>query len=254
MSEKAAVFLDIDGTIITGAREGPFPDDIRGIEEARIAGHRFFICTGRGFAHTPEPLREAPWIDGIVAGGGVHVVLDGRTLYQKSVAVEALCRISALFLANGKRCTFQGDKATYCINRSDYVRITGKDDFAVIYPDANISMMTVDKTIDKKTRSFLETFFDIYPQIPHNDCFIKGESKSRGMQIILDELGLKRKDSVAIGDSANDLDMIHYAGIGIAVGNACDELKAVADWVSAPCGEGGVVRALEHLGLISKRV
>jgi hydroxymethylpyrimidine pyrophosphatase-like HAD family hydrolase len=119
-----------------------------------------------------------------------------------------------------------------------------------MYPDANISMMTVDKTIDKEARSFLETFFDIYPQIPHYDCFIKGESKSRGMQIVLDELGLEREYCVAIGDSANDLDMIRYAGIGIAVGNACDELKAASDWVSAPCGEGGIVRALERLRLI----
>jgi hydroxymethylpyrimidine pyrophosphatase-like HAD family hydrolase len=249
LQKPMAVFLDIDGTIIT-SESGPFRDDIGGIESARDAGHRFFICTGRGFGHIPAELREAPWVDGIVAGGGVHVVLDGKILYQKSAPVEALCEISALFLANGKRCTFQGEKATYCINRSDYVRITGKDDFAATYPDANISMMTVDKTIDEETRSFLETFFDIYPQIPHYDCFIKGETKSKGMQILLDTAGIRREDSVAIGDSANDLDMIRYAGIGIAVGNACGELKAAADWISAPCGEGGIVRALEHLGLI----
>jgi hydroxymethylpyrimidine pyrophosphatase-like HAD family hydrolase len=253
LQKPTAVFLDIDGTIIT-SESGPFPDDIQGIETARLAGHRFFICTGRGFAHIPAELREASWVDGIVAGGGVHVILDGKTLYHKSAPVRALCEISALFLANGKRCTFQGEKATYCINRSDYVEITGKDDFAVTYPDANISMMTVDKTIDRETRAFLETFFDIYPQIPHYDCFIKGETKSGGMQILLDAAGIRREDSVAIGDSANDLDMIRYAGIGIAVGNACDELKAAADWVSAPCGEGGIVRALEHLGLIPETI
>jgi hydroxymethylpyrimidine pyrophosphatase-like HAD family hydrolase len=70
------------------------------------------------------------------------------------------------------------------------------------------------------------------------------------MRILLDAAGIRREDSVAIGDSANDLDMIRYAGAGIAVGNACDELKAAADWVSAPCGEGGIVRALEYLRLI----
>ncbi|MDR0402418.1 MAG: Cof-type HAD-IIB family hydrolase [Treponema sp.] len=247
--KPSAVFIDIDGTLVSGNLEGPFPDDIAGIEKARRAGHRFFLCTGRGFGHIPGGLRKAPYFDGIVAGGGVHVLLGGKVLYRKSVSVEALCNISALFLENGKRCTFQGEKATYCINRSDYVEITGKDDFARKYPGAHIAMMTVDKTITEKTRAFLETVFDIYPQIPHYDCFIKGESKSRGMRAVLDELALGRENSVAIGDSANDLDMIRFAGAGIAVGNACDELKAAADWISAPCGKGGVVRALEHLGL-----
>ncbi|MDR1176296.1 MAG: Cof-type HAD-IIB family hydrolase [Treponema sp.] len=249
MSEKA-VFLDIDGTIITGDQEGPFPDDIRGIETARLAGHRFFICTGRGFGHTPEPLRDAPWIDGIVAGGGVHVILDGRTLYQKSAPVKALCEISALFLAKGKQCTFQGDKAVFGINKNGKIPILSGDDFAKKYSDAHIAMMTVDKTIDGETRAALERYFSIYPQIPHFDCLVKGEGKAKGMKILLDAAGIRREDSVAIGDSANDLDMIRYAGIGIAVGNACDELKAAADWISAPCGEGGIVRALEHLGLV----
>jgi hydroxymethylpyrimidine pyrophosphatase-like HAD family hydrolase len=249
MSEKAAVFLDIDGTIITDNQEGPFPDDIRGIEKARLAGHRFFICTGRSLAHTPEPLREAPWIDGIVAGGGVHVILDGRTLYQKSVPVEALCEISALFLANGKQCTFQGDKVVFGINKKGKIPILNRDDFALKYSDAHIAMMTVDKTIDGEDRAVLERYFSIYPQIPHFDCLIKGEGKAKGMQVLLNAAGIRRENSVAIGDSANDLDMIRYAGTGIAVGNACDELKAAADWVSVPCGQGGIVRALEHLGL-----
>jgi hydroxymethylpyrimidine pyrophosphatase-like HAD family hydrolase len=188
-------------------------------------------------------------------------VLDGKTLYQKSVDVETLCEISVRFLANGKQCTFQGDTALFGINKGSSFRpdwaaederriaLTRSGDFVTKYPDAHIAMMTVDKTIDNDTRDFLERIFDIYPQIPHFDAFIKGEGKAKGMRIALEALGLAREDSVAIGDSANDLDMITYAGAGIAVGNACGELKAAARWVSAPCGQGGITRALEYLKL-----
>ncbi|MDR1505994.1 MAG: Cof-type HAD-IIB family hydrolase [Treponema sp.] len=245
---RKAIFLDIDGTIIT-KDGGPFDDDINGIEKARRAGHAFFICTGRGFANIPPKVRDVPCFDGSVAGGGVYVRLGEKVLYRKSAPVDVLCGVSALFLENGKHCTFQGERATYCVNRSGYIEITEKDDFAGKYPDADISMMTVDKTIDGKTRLFLERFFDLYDQIPHYDCFLKGESKSGGMRTVLDALSLTREDCVAIGDSENDLDMVSFAGTGIAVGNACDRLKAAADWVSAPCGKGGIVRALEHLGL-----
>jgi hydroxymethylpyrimidine pyrophosphatase-like HAD family hydrolase len=182
-------------------------------------------------------------------------------LYQKSVDAEMLCEISARFLANGKQCTFQGDAAVFGINKGrsflpDWaaederkIAVMRSDDFSAKYPDAHIAMMTVDKTIDDDTRAFLERTFDIYPQIPHFDAFIKGEGKAKGMKIALEALGLAREDSVAIGDSANDLDMIAYAGTGIAVGNACSELKAAAGWVSAPCGQGGIARALDYLKL-----
>jgi hydroxymethylpyrimidine pyrophosphatase-like HAD family hydrolase len=64
------------------------------------------------------------------------------------------------------------------------------------------------------------------------------------MEIVLNEAGIPRENSVAIGDSPNDLDMIRYAALGIAVGNARDELKAEADVVvAAACGEGAVAEA-----------
>jgi hydroxymethylpyrimidine pyrophosphatase-like HAD family hydrolase len=64
------------------------------------------------------------------------------------------------------------------------------------------------------------------------------------MELILNESGIKREDSIAIGDSANDLDMIRFAGLGIAMGNACAELKAEAAAVTGDCGKGGVAEAL----------
>jgi hydroxymethylpyrimidine pyrophosphatase-like HAD family hydrolase len=55
---------------------------------------------------------------------------------------------------------------------------------------------------------------------------------------------------MAFGDGGNDLPMVRDAAVGVAMGNACDELKSVADYITSSVDEDGVSRALEHFGLI----
>jgi len=57
-------------------------------------------------------------------------------------------------------------------------------------------------------------------------------------------------DTIAFGDGPNDLDMIAYAGVGVAMGNAREELKKIADFVTKPVNEGGIAYAMQKLGLI----
>jgi Cof subfamily protein (haloacid dehalogenase superfamily) len=244
-----SVFLDIDGTLITD-KGGPFDDDIAGIERARQRGTKFFLCTGRSMVQIDRVLGKTPWKDGIVAAGGAHTVLGEETLYHNWIPVPVLCEVAFLFLTKGKTCSFRGDKNTYAVNKNgSSIPITSADDFAVKYADAKVSMLTVDLSMGDQERAYLEKYFDMYPQVPHFDCFIKGEGKAKGAQLILERLGLDRKKCVAIGDSTNDLDILEFAGTGIAVGNACDALKEKADWISTKAGEGAIVNALKYLGL-----
>jgi hydroxymethylpyrimidine pyrophosphatase-like HAD family hydrolase len=62
--------------------------------------------------------------------------------------------------------------------------------------------------------------------------------------------GWAREEIIAFGDSDNDLEMIRYAGIGVALGNAEPEVKAAADYVTADIDDDGLAKALEHFGLI----
>ena len=61
---------------------------------------------------------------------------------------------------------------------------------------------------------------------------------------------MEREDVIACGDGLNDLAMIRYAGLGVAMGNACDEALAAADYVTASVDDDGIRRALEHFGVI----
>ena len=250
MNGVYSVFLDIDGTLISGDYSGPFDDDIAGIEKAWQKGIKFFLCTGRSLVQIPKKLADAGWKDGVVAAGGAHVIVAGKTIYHNWIPVSVLCEVTGLFLAKNKKCGFRGDKYSYAVNQNgNKLPVTSVNDFTEKYADARVSMLTVDHSVGNEERFLLEKYFDIYQQIPHLDCFIKGEGKAKGMKLILDTMGLERKYSVAIGDSSNDLDIIQYAGTGIAAGNACEELKEKASWISASVGEGAVVKALEYLGL-----
>ena len=63
----------------------------------------------------------------------------------------------------------------------------------------------------------------------------------------LDYLGIKKENSIAVGDSSNDIEMLKNAGIAIAMGNAEDAVKSMADFVSTDCDNGGVGYAIEMM-------
>ncbi len=75
----------------------------------------------------------------------------------------------------------------------------------------------------------------------------RGVSKWGGIRAALAPLGIQPEHTVAIGDGDNDLEMISGAGIGIAMGNASDKVKAVADWVAPPNSEDGFAAAVDWL-------
>jgi Cof subfamily protein (haloacid dehalogenase superfamily) len=82
------------------------------------------------------------------------------------------------------------------------------------------------------------------------DIIPKGGGKSAGMQVFLDKYGLERSETMAFGDGENDIDMLKFAGIGVAMGNAKDSVKAVADYITDSVDEHGIENALRHFGLI----
>jgi hydroxymethylpyrimidine pyrophosphatase-like HAD family hydrolase len=78
-----------------------------------------------------------------------------------------------------------------------------------------------------------------------------GCSKANGMQRVLDVLGIDKANSIAFGDSRNDLDMLLYAGVGVAMGNAPDVVIQAANYVTTSLSENGVAHAIDHLKLLT---
>ena len=82
------------------------------------------------------------------------------------------------------------------------------------------------------------------------DVVPAGGSKRVGMEKILEYFGLRREECMAFGDGGNDIPMLQYAGIGVAMGNATEEIQAEADFVTRSVDEDGIEYALKHFGLL----
>ena len=82
------------------------------------------------------------------------------------------------------------------------------------------------------------------------DINMCGVTKASGMDVFLRHYGIDRSRSMAFGDGGNDVEMIRHAGVGVALGNAVDAAKRAADYVTATVDDDGVLRALQHYGVL----
>lgn len=239
-----AIFIDIDGTLIANGDE-PSAYDVAQLVKARQQGHMIFLNTGRSYAFIPEGLRAAPYIDGIVAGGGAHVVFQGKTLHRRTIPEDLLCEIAALYLRIGKWCQFEGEKENYrVVDNGKLKPVTSADDFRTRYKNAQITKITMEGTVTEEERALLHPWFYLYKMDRYSEGIIRGESKTGGINRILEATGIPWENTIGIGDSANDIEMIINVAFGIAMDNAVTELKQAAHAITDDCYHNGVGKAI----------
>ena len=82
------------------------------------------------------------------------------------------------------------------------------------------------------------------------DIISKHGGKAKGLAKFMERYGLRPGETMAFGDGENDIDMIRFAGIGVAMGNAIKNLKSAADYITTDIDDDGIANALQHFGLI----
>ena len=82
------------------------------------------------------------------------------------------------------------------------------------------------------------------------DVNVKGVTKQLGIDKILEHYSLPLESTMAFGDAANDIPMIRHAAVGVAMGNASEQVKQSADYVTASVDDDGVYKALVHYGVL----
>lgn len=107
------------------------------------------------------------------------------------------------------------------------------------------------KELEKQLLNLFGNELDIYLSAPwFLEVMPKGINKGIGVERICEDMGITMSEVVAFGDSFNDLPMIKSVGMGIAMGNAEPELKAVAAMVTDDCDSDGIAKALRTLGIV----
>ena len=244
--DKKAIFIDIDNTLIPhSTNESPSEYDIEQMVEARRQGHMVFLNTGRSYAFISPEMRNASYIDGIVAGGGAHVILNGKTIHHRIIEEDMLCTIADLYLRIGKWCQFEGEEFNFRVqDKEGFFPIHSGEDFRNLYKGARVTKITMEGMVTPEERKILHPYFYLYKQSGYSEGIIRGESKTGGIGRILEATGIPLKNTIGIGDSSNDIEMIINVAFGIAMGNAVIELKQAADAITDDVSHSGVGKAI----------
>ena len=119
---------------------------------------------------------------------------------------------------------------------------------SIIYCNCPYTVEEFGKLLDEKLEVTPSSFKD--PDPYSGEITLKRVNKATGIQKVLDELGGKQEDTIGFGDGANDIDMLRFAGVGVAMGNAQDCALEAADMITDDIREDGLYNAMIKLGLI----
>ncbi|GEN56566.1 haloacid dehalogenase [Halolactibacillus alkaliphilus] len=129
--------------------------------------------------------------------------------------------------------------------------ITKVEDFIASVTERPVKILMVEdpevlKPLEKKLQKELSERFSVLRSKPYFLEFTeKGVTKGTSLDHLIKQLGIKREEVIAIGDSYNDQSMIEFAGLGVAMGNAPDDIKAISDYVTKTNMQDGVAHVVQ---------
>ncbi|GAA1701106.1 Cof-type HAD-IIB family hydrolase [Microbacterium sediminicola] len=271
-------FLDVDGTILDHGRTVQ-SSTVEAVRAARAAGHLVYLSTGRS-AGDIHPDVAAIGFDGAITNGGAYATSGDDLVVSDPMPRDAVERLQEWFAEAGIPYFLQTNDGVYASAEvramvADFVRqwqsrIAPDEpqtapqgpprfrDLADIDRDAVAKAVFVSNDRDAVARA-TDALGDRFHVVPgsmplpggtNGEIGIRGTTKGAAIETLLAHLGRSAEDAIGIGDSWNDVEMFEVCGVGIAMGNADEELKALADDVTTSVSDHGVANAFATHGLI----
>ncbi|MFR1722843.1 HAD family hydrolase [Emergencia timonensis] len=268
------VALDLDGTTLNSQKEIS-PRTIAAFQNAMRKGTHIVVSTGRTFRSLPAQLFGIEGLEYIVTSNGAHIteLATRKTIYENYLtphAVEEVVRV--LRNTSFSIETFVGGKAY--IDSAEYEDVVANGS---TYRDAdyiintrnpiphiwdymiqnkhqieNISINFEFAEDKEKWQRILERIDDITLTSSFKHNFEIGganTSKAEALRFLMRRLDVEPRELMACGDSPNDIEMIKLAEIGVVVGNASEEMKSLANYVTDTNDNDGVAKAIENFVL-----
>lgn len=258
-----AIFLDIDGTLVSFKTHTIPQSTIDALVEAHSKGVKIFIATGRPsvIINNLGALQERGIIDGYAAMNGAYCFVGDKVLHKCAIPAEDVRAIASVCKERDYACIFVREKSiSACLVNNElreifYNHLHVDHIREVDFEEAvqgEILMVTPFMTKEQEQEIIpLTSHCEIGRWHPaFSDISASGNTKQHGIDIICSHFGIRLEDTMAIGDGGNDISMLKHAGIGIAMGNANEEVKSYADYVTTSVDEDGIANALKHFGII----
>ena len=267
------IAMDLDGTALQNDRCSFSPRLNAALEEAHKRGITIAIITGRQFAMLPPAVQNHPvWETYAVLcnGGQIRRMCSGEILYEKNISREALRQLLELSRELEIPIEFSVDSVLHLTEQSldqqqgmehldFHVNTILKNHGRVVPSLEPLLEMAVEKCnlpyipphLHKQAEELLKeiSVSAVWSSATSMEITHPDAQKGIALEALCDLLDIPVENTMALGDSGNDESMLKKAGLGIAMGNAPDFVKAAADAVSETNTRDGAAIAIERYAL-----
>jgi Cof subfamily protein (haloacid dehalogenase superfamily) len=255
---------DIDGTIVHFPNP-PSPRVTDAIRTAAAAGVVICLVTGRAYRRA-RPIAQALGLDTPLIcnhGGSIRTAQSGETIHRRTLPRSLAAQIVAwLQQQDIRQLVFDGDVVYHNAQPGEVV-----DDFAVytrgpqsvyapdllpILPEGIEIILNTSHDHDRLAAVFARTqarYGDrtrVLFSHPFGVDVLPNSSKSEALAWLSSHLGISQHEVMAIGDGDNDVDMLAWAGMGVAMGDGTPNARAAADVIAPPFADDGLAWAVER--------
>ena len=258
--DKKYFFFDIDGTLTSVKTHGLVLESTKeAVKQAKERGHFLAIATGRPYYFAKDIANEVG-IDHLVCNGGNDLYIHQKCIRHKPLNRKFCIEIIEECLEkNISFCVSVDDTSRRFTHTTRFVEDMKGEHFIgelkVIkhldyhqFPAFERILLAIPEGMEETMRVFQKHGL---PMRYHpNSCILEPDQKDKGICDMMELLKKPMDDVVVFGDSRNDIRMFQAAPFSIAMGNAIEEVKQLADYVTLESDEHGIQHALKHFSWI----
>lgn len=255
-----AVFFDIDGTLVSFDTHKVSASTIQALDELRKKGIKTFIATGRQF-EAINNLGNLKFDGYITVNGSYCFVNKSEIIYKKHIPKKDIkSLIDYVKNVDSFPCFFVTENDSF----GNYTNENTDKIFEQLnFPSGRIE--PIEKALEEDIYQVI-SFYNIKDEekilslLPHcdatrwspyfSDLVPKDSSKQVGIDKVLEYFNIPLDETMAFGDGGNDISMLRHVKTGIAMGNAENDVKQAADYVTSSVDEDGIWKALKHFKII----
>lgn len=262
---KKILILDIDGTLVNSKKEIT-PETLRCLRQIQEEGHIVALASGRPYSGMEEYAKQV----GLDTYGGYAISFNGgmiincatgEAVYEKSIDNRFAKTIYDYAVNNGiGMVTYKDNMAVTGTPIDNYMQYEARLNHLIIhsvkdfvgYVDFDMIKCLLTAEPDKaavceqELKELLEPELNVFRSEPYFiEITTKGVDKAETIAVLLEMLGIPREASICCGDGFNDLTMVRYGGIGVAMDNAQQIVKDNADYITASCDEDGIAEVVK---------
>ncbi len=261
--------LDLDGTTVDNGQM-PTPRVCRAVAAATAAGVHVIVATGRPYVSARRYGEALGLCTPLICFQGALIKECGgtaRTLFAEAVPCEPFAEIVALAQARGLELNIYTEEMIYhgpTAHSPEFYDLwfglaaQPVDDLAEAFahlcragrPVLKGLFISEEAASDQLTAELQARVTGRLTVMRSHPLFVEvtspNVSKGQALAFLAAWYGIPRAETIAVGDSGNDLSMIEWAGMGVAMANATPEVLAAADWIAPPVTEDGVAAVIER--------